>query len=452
MQFKFAMLEILARRPDGRASVTELWREWEEAAERQDTTEQLSELESVDLLQSGLVFWQGDYLHITDAGRSVLRALEALGKPPTESSHPAQLQSVKAIDDLLGSELRMKIFDLGLRAPDEISGRELVEHEVKVEEAEPSSTTEAVLADEAEATDSDLPEPDPGDADPDHAEQIGAAPAILPIAPTFISRPASIGTPFREARRPTTKPLTALASHFGRFSRILRGHLAEASSNIESASIRTSLRGLRSIPKPLAALTSHFGRFSRILRGHLAEGSSNIKTDRGPVGISGAVVAALTLVALLIGAGLFMGISQIKSLKLEVSALERQLAPLKKQAANASQSEKRGDAEQKNQPPIPSSAETGKTPSENRPTPTGLVLSPDETRLIREYIKPAPFAGSAAPPINVGDPITMATIPLPSPVTDKIPKLLGGKFTIRTGAIVIVKRDSRQADAVLAPN
>jgi hypothetical protein len=407
VQFKFAMLEILARRPDGCASVTELWREWEEAAEGQDTTEPVSELEDIDLLQSGLVVWQDDCLHITDAGRSVLRALEDLSKQPTESPHPDQLQSMKAIDDLLGTELRMRIFDLGLRAPDEIFGRELVEDEVKVQEAEPSSTTEAALADEPEATASDLPEPCLGDADPDHAEQIGASPAILPIAPAFLNQPASIRTPFR---------------------------------------------GARPVPKPLTALASHSGRFSRILRGHLAEGSSNIKTDRGPAGISGAVVAALSLVALLIGAGLFMGVSQIKSLKLEVSALERQLAPLKKQVANASQPEKRGDAEPKNPPPILSSAETGKIPSEHRPTPTGLVLSPDETRLVREYIKPAPFAGSPAPPINVGDPITIATIPLPSPLTDKIPKLLGGKFTIRNGAIVIVKRDSRQADAVLAPN
>src|ERR1700746_2066124 len=113
------MLEILARRPDGRASITELWREWEEAAECRGTTERLSELENVDLLQSGLVVWQDDCLHITDAGRSVLHALEALSKQPTDSRRPA-------IDDLLGTELRMKIFDLGLRAPDETSGRELV--------------------------------------------------------------------------------------------------------------------------------------------------------------------------------------------------------------------------------------------------------------------------------------------------------------------------------------
>jgi hypothetical protein len=407
LQFKFAMLEILAKRPDGRASITELWRQWENAENQDRTGGDFPEFESVDLLQSGLVVWQDDCLHITDAGRSVLRALEAFSQQPTEPRHTDQLQSMKAIDDLLGTELRLKTFDLGLRTSGETLNPEPVEDVVKVEKAEHGSATRAALENEAEAMASDLPEPSLGEADLDVAERIDASPAILPTAPAFLNRTAGIRTPLQAARQKLKLP---------------------------------------------TAFASHFGRFSRILRGHLAEGSSNLKTDGRPVGISGAVFAVLSLVALLVGAGLFIGVSQIKSLKSEVSALERQLAPLKKQGANASQPEKRVDAEQKDQPPIPSLAEKGKNLSENRPTPTGLVLLPDETRLIREYIKPAPSAGHVAPPINIGDPVTIATIPLPSPLTDKIPKLLGARFTIRNGAIVIVKRDSRQADAVLAPN
>ena len=72
--------------------------------------------------------------------------------------------------------------------------------------------------------------------------------------------------------------------------------------------------------------------------------------------------------------------------------------------------------------------------------------------MIREYIKPAPFAGPPVPPINVGDPISGGTIPLPSPLTDKVPKLVGARFAIRNGTIIIVRTDSRQADAVLGPN
>ena len=316
-------------------------------------------------------------MHLTDAGRSVLRALDVLSEQQTEFGHPDQLQSLKAIDDLLGTELRMKIFDLGLRAPEEIPDPKSLEDEMEVAGAEQSWTAEAALEGKAEAVASDLRETSVGDAGLEYAGQIGTSLEGRPTAPGFLNRSVSrIRTPFRAAR---STPPTAFASHFG--------------------------------------------RFSRILRGHLAAGSSNIKIDGRPVGISGAVVAALSLVVLLIGAGLFIGVTQIKSLKSEITALERQLRPLKKQAASASQPEKRGDGEQNNQPPIPSSTEKGKNPPEDRPTPTGLVLSPDETRLIREYIKPAPFSGSAAPPINVGDPLTVATIPLPSPLTDKVPKL-----------------------------
>ena len=52
----------------------------------------------------------------------------------------------------------------------------------------------------------------------------------------------------------------------------------------------------------------------------------------------------------------------------------------------------------------------------------------------------------------LGDIVGAATIPLPSPLMEKIPKLLGARFTTRNGSIIIVRRDSRQADAVLGPN
>jgi hypothetical protein len=56
------------------------------------------------------------------------------------------------------------------------------------------------------------------------------------------------------------------------------------------------------------------------------------------------------------------------------------------------------------------------------------------------------------PTINVGDTVVGAMIPLPSQLTDNVPKLVGGKFTTRDGSIIIVKRDSRKADVVLGPN
>jgi hypothetical protein len=81
-----------------------------------------------------------------------------------------------------------------------------------------------------------------------------------------------------------------------------------------------------------------------------------------------------------------------------------------------------------------------------------LTLSREEVELIRNYIKSAPSADIAAPTINVGDTVSGATIPLPSQLADKIPKLLGARFTTRNGTIIIIRRNSHQADAVVAPN
>jgi hypothetical protein len=92
-----------------------------------------------------------------------------------------------------------------------------------------------------------------GDADPDHAEQIGASPAVLPIAPAFLNRPASIRTPFRGAR-PIPKPLAALISHFGRFSRILRDHLADTSPTRDDRSCARSKPSASSSRIPVTSI------------------------------------------------------------------------------------------------------------------------------------------------------------------------------------------------------
>jgi hypothetical protein len=84
--------------------------------------------------------------------------------------------------------------------------------------------------------------------------------------------------------------------------------------------------------------------------------------------------------------------------------------------------------------------------------PSALNLSREEAQLIREYIKPAPSPETAAPPVNVGDPIGGSMIPLPSAITEKVPKLIGARFTIRNSAIIISTRNSRRADAVLTAN
>ena len=83
-----------------------------------------------------------------------------------------------------------------------------------------------------------------------------------------------------------------------------------------------------------------------------------------------------------------------------------------------------------------------------------LELGQKEIQLLRDYIKVPPGSSGAAPAIGLGTAVPVNLLmPVPSQITDRIPQLLGARFmTDRNGAIVIVRRGSRQADAVINPN
>ena len=142
-------------------------------------------------------------------------------------------------------------------------------------------------------------------------------------------------------------------------------------------------------------------------------------------------------------AGAVVALTQIKCLQTEIASLKRELLPLRERLASFDQAEKAKEAD------IKAAAEKGKALAQNLSQQAPLTFSREEVQLIREYIKPAPFAGPAAPAVSVGDPVPGSTIPFPSPLTDKVPKLLGARFAIRDGVILIVRKDSRQVDAVL---
>ncbi len=159
------------------------------------------------------------------------------------------------------------------------------------------------------------------------------------------------------------------------------------------------------------------------------------------------MLAIISLVAVLVCAAGAVALVQIKSLKTDIAMLHRELGPLKERFAKLEQAQKaKLEADQN------ATAEKNKAAADPRPDQIGLSLLPEEIQLIRYFIKPAPAGGTPAPAINVGDPIAAGTIPLPSQLIEKIPKLLGSRFTTRNGSIIIVRRDSRQADAVLPPN
>ena len=155
----------------------------------------------------------------------------------------------------------------------------------------------------------------------------------------------------------------------------------------------------------------------------------------------------MTVVACLFAA---MALGQIASLKSDIAVLRREILPLKAGLGKLELAEKaRKESEQDNVSKNVGSKESGADEDNAQAT---LNLSGEEIQLIRDYIKPAPSAESSATDIRMGDLIGTTTIPLPSSLTEKVPRLVGARFTTRNGAIVISTKGSRRAVVVLSRN
>lgn len=194
-----------------------------------------------------------------------------------------------------------------------------------------------------------------------------------------------------------------------------------------------------------ATIAVKFRRFGALWRKHLEYDPPDKKMEKRSRNTIGAVIAILSVMLLAVCAGAAAVVMQFRSMKSEIAYLQREVLSLKERSTRIDQAERARQLEER------ANTERAKS-ADILAQEAPLNLSPDEIRLIRDYIKPAQSAGPASAPMNVGDPITGPTIPLPSPVTEKVPKLIGARFAIRNGAIIIVKKDSRRADAVLGPN
>ena len=416
MQFKLAILTVLAGRPGGHAMLDELKREIEARTSSDDEPEEISSaLDEVDIFQSALVIPKDGGLQITDTGRMALKALENSSRPSFDILSGSASHSLKLIDDLIGTEERLKIFDLKLRELGDAVDFGAEQQEMDLQSA---ATETPVVAEETGVYDpsEDIARQNPhltDDADFDNNTTIAPAPmeaAASEGALAFLTRGFGAG-----ARAP-------------RQTRARRVKLA--------LSIATSIRSIRGF-----------------WRRHLEQDLPNASAERSTGNARGGLFALLSLLLIIICAGAVIAIVQIKSLKSEIVTLQRELAPLKERLAKAESEEKtKRDNDRLKETQARAGGDKNSTSVDNRVEQAPLSLSREEVQIIREYIKPAPFTGSPAPPINVGDPMSGGTIPLPSPLTDKIPKLLGARFAIRNGAIILVRRDSRQADAVLGPN
>ncbi|KJC60246.1 hypothetical protein UP10_13835 [Bradyrhizobium sp. LTSPM299] len=187
-------------------------------------------------------------------------------------------------------------------------------------------------------------------------------------------------------------------------------------------------------------------------KGHVERDTTNPAPARAAGRTGAAIVAFLSFVALAAGAVAVIALVQTKSLKIEITLLDRNLGSLKERLETLERAERARLGTEQEARQSRTAADQAKPGVERPADQTALILSRDEIQVIREYVKPAPSTGAPAPAINVGDPVSGATIPLPSALTEKVPKLLGARFVIRGGLIIIVRRDSRQADAVLGPN
>jgi hypothetical protein len=407
LDFKLSILQVLARWPERRATLDEIKREIEIIVVNGDQIEQLkrfSALHDVHIFQSGLVSRDDDGFQITEAGLSLLDSFESSGGFSREASSAATCPPFRLIDDLIGTEERLKIFDLELRTLE--GGAEAGEHQsehVEEHEAAPIEAPDAAL----EACTTEL------SANTNSQGLVGAA----------------------------EDKFDQSSENAPAFLRLGFGSKAQELDQDSSPLVRL-----------LASTATKTRSMLALWRNHFARGES---TSTEPViGRAGGVAFAfLSLLVLVSCVGAAIALRQMASLKSEIATLHRDLLPLRERVGKLEQTEKaKRESDQQEAAPNKSGTAANKPGEDNRTDQGGLSLSREEVELIRSYIKPAPSADIAAPAINVGDAFSGATIPLPSQLAEKIPRLLGARFTTRGGTIIIVKKDSRRADAVLAAN
>jgi hypothetical protein len=163
-------------------------------------------------------------------------------------------------------------------------------------------------------------------------------------------------------------------------------------------------------------------------------------------------LAALGVVALAVLAAAGVGlVALLNNLANDVAAVRRDLhganermTRLERRIDELALAKSQPASERPADPPAQTGAIAGGEP---------LELGQKEIQLLRDYIKVPPGLSGAAPAIGLGGAVPWNLLmPMPSQIADRIPQLVGARFmTDRNGAIVIVRRGSRQADAVIAP-
>jgi hypothetical protein len=162
--------------------------------------------------------------------------------------------------------------------------------------------------------------------------------------------------------------------------------------------------------------------------------------------LTGIVLAALGTFSL--GVVIFV---QFGALKIEVASLKRDLAGTAEKLAKL---EANVIAVRPGPNAIKDGADARTLASAGRTPQTLFVLTQDEIQLIRDFIKVPPPLPGAAPSINVGDLLPDTVLaPLPEPIMQKVPKLLGARLMVdRNSAIVVVSPGTNRVDVIINRN
>jgi hypothetical protein len=413
MNFKLVILCVLARSPGRRVALGELRREVETIIEFGDPGAEMKRtpaLDDIDIFEAGLVTRDPTGLKITDLGLSMLRSIESTASPL--NVHPTG--ALRSIDGLIGTKERLRIFDLELRGVESgVDGGA---------DCQPPLQSGVSTGSEYAAFERSL-----------EMGEFEVEPLGLGISDTASSN-----------ARAADESQVAPAAEPGE---------AAAPDPPQSLEPRFGSRALAPIhhrdwqSKSMALVTTSGRALSNRWRRHFTP----IKPDTTLSGraLGNAPIALLTFLTL-VGCGVaVIALGQLKSLKTDLAEGHRDVLYLRERLAKIEQAEKANALSDRQ-------AEAQRKPENEEKKPGAdqapLNLSREEIQLIRDYIKPVSSPGSGATAISVGDSVSGPTIPLPSPLTDKIPRLAGARFATRNGVIIIIKKDSGQAGAVLGAN
>ncbi|MGY3590492.1 hypothetical protein ACVIGB_009925 [Bradyrhizobium sp. USDA 4341] len=300
---------------------------------------------------------------------------------------------------------------------------------------------------EQELGEQEVDEQEPGERQAERVETAAADPRDA-ISDAVIERPGAIDRQILRVMEGGLADRTTLGA-----SRAMAAPAPPARAPIipEPAfgSIHEPDRNVSRLSQLVKLLGTGMPRFARARRRRSEGDVPDRKTAKG-VGMPGLAVACLSLISVVACVAAAIALGQITSLKSDNATLRRELIPLRERLVRLEQDSAKREAAQQDE--AQDKLEADKKAADAGSEPAALNLSREEIQIIREYIKAAPSAGADATMINVGDPVTGGMIPLPSPLTAKVPRLVGARFATRNGAIIISTRNSRRVDAVLMPN